>query len=55
MKVLTKMDKLLADLPARRRVILLEEALKRARQDAKGQEKIWRECAAEDVDTNVEV
>lgn len=55
MKVISKIEKLLADVPLRRRVIILEEATRRATQDANGQEEMWKQCAAEDVDVSIEV
>jgi hypothetical protein len=54
-KVLHAIEQLMENIPFHRRVILLEQALKDARQDAKGAEAMWRKLAREDVDTDIQV
>jgi hypothetical protein len=44
-----KLDTLLQPLPPGRRVIVLEEGLRRARQDVKGEKEMWKAIAKEDL------
>jgi hypothetical protein len=54
MRVVGKIEKLLRDLPTGRRVVTLEESLRRARQDVQGEREMWKQAAREDLSTDVD-